>query len=411
MTAVRLMLRSRLFGAWSFSMVGRSASLVPIGLLATRGAVGDSYDVRLYIAGFAYLAGASYVLNVMNEARLFSKVGGEHSPSEVALQSGVVVGCSLIFISPLLSGAHIASVVWIGLAVGLQALTAKYRVRTIDSHKFRGAYASTGLRDLPAAVVSIGSMLITEELVRYLPFAMFVGALLQLVQLILSSRNIDRLVMRSSVMHRPAAAYSLFVALAAIALASYQPLARLFAELSAGSRSLSLYELADRPAYVVALALAGGVGTELQRRWRESNDRNVVRELAKIQFIVIAAMLLMGCVATYGAYLVRNSLAIFTDDRLIVLIPLAFLAETAYLLAVLRTRLIMANGSGRPIVVAYGAGLLVMSCSWIVWSIASPASALVAVPIASMFGFGVACSIQHIFIRKMVGVRGATVES
>ena len=401
---MRNVIRSRLFGAWIFSMIGRVVSLVPLALLVARGDLASHEQVKLYIAAFAYVASASYVLNTVNEAHLFSKTAREHASVEILMQSVATVALGLAFLAPVLAGSTVLSGGAVIVAIALQPLVAQFRTRAIDSGRFRGAYASTALRDLPVAFISIGALFITPELVRFLAGGVLLGTLIQLVHVLLASASRDAPKLASKGVG--GSTYTAIIAFSAISLAAYQPLARLFAELSEGASSLSTYELSDRPAYMVALALAGGVGTELQRRWRDSTLETVLRELAHAQRLIIIGMTVIGAATVAVAYTFRSDIQLLSDGPLLVLLPLSFVAESLYLLAILRTRLLLANHGGVWVVRAYSLGLVAMSCVWVMWRFVSEPNALLAVPVASIVGFGVAVVTQHLGIRRLalVGV-------
>lgn len=400
---VRHIIRSRLFGAWMFSMIGRAVSLVPLVLLLARGGLASQEPVKLYIAAFAYIASASYVLNTVNEAHLFSKATRERASVETLIQSAVTIALGFVFLAPVLSGGSALAGVAVVLAIALQPVVAQYRTKAIDSGRFRGAYASTALRDLPVALIAVGALFITPDLVRYLAGGVLLGTVIQLVHVLLASGSRDVPKPVSGVTGD--STYTAIIALSAISIAAYQPLARLFAELSVGASSLSTYELSDRPAYMVALVFAGGVATELQRRWRDSTIETVLRELAHAQWLVIMGMTMVGAVTVGVAYAFRSDVQLLSNGPLLVLLPLAFVAETLYLLAVLRTRLILANRGGIWVVRAYGLGLVAMSSIWLAWRFVSESNALLAVPVASIVGFSVAVVIQHLGIKRMALLR------
>lgn len=396
---VRKILRSRLFGAWVFSMIGRMVSLVPLALLVVRGDLASHDQVKLYIATFAYVASSSYVLNTINEAHLFSKSAGERSSAEVVIQSVVTVAFGLAFLSPVLADGTLLSGATVIVAIALQPLVAQFRTRAIDSGRFRGAYASTALRDLPVAVTSIGVLAITPDLVRFLPAGVLLGTVVQLVHVLAASAKRDAPLLAPD--RVSGSTYTAVIALSAVSLAAYQPLARLFAELSEGINALSTYELSDRPAYMVALALAGGVGTELQRRWRDSTLETVLRELAHAERIVIIGMAAVGVATVAVAYAFRGDIQLLSSGPLLILLPLSFIAESLYLLAILRTRLILANYGGVWVVRAYVLGLASMSCLWLLWRVVSEPNALLAVPVASIVGFSTAVAVQQVGIKRL----------
>lgn len=404
---IKTIIRSRLFGAWVFSMIGRAVSLVPLALLVARGDLASHSEVKLYIASFAYVASASYVLNTVNEARLFSKAAREHTSLEILIQSAATVALCFAFLGPVLAGGSLLAGAAVVMAIALQPLVAQFRTRAVDSGRFRGAYASTALRDLPVALISIGALVISPELVRYLPAAVLLGTLVQLVHVLLASASHDARTMASDNIVS-GSTYTAIVAVAAISFAAYQPLARLFAELSAGASSLSTYELSDRAAYMVALAFAGGVATELQRRWRDSSLETVLRELAHAQRLVIIGMALVGAATVAVAYTFRADVQLLSHGPLLFLLPLSFVAETMYLLAILRTRLILANNGGVWVVRAYVVGLVCMSSVWLTWRFVSESNALLAVPVASIVGFSVAVAIQQLGARRLFQVRAIT---
>lgn len=402
---MRIFIRSRLFGAWSFSILGRAVSLVPLALIAAREDLADDGYIRLYIVAFTYIAAASYVLNTVNEALLFSKERNSGRPIDRAIQSIVTTVLGVAFLAPVLNVEPMSSAAVLS-AIALQSVVAYVRTQVIDSGSYRGAYASTALRDLPAAFVALSALTISSIAVAYLPVAVLIGTFLQLGYLCKASarRRADERSSSGDRIDRRFQARVVLVAAGAICLASYQPLARLFAGLLVDPRSLSIYELADRPAYMIALAVAGGVGTEFQRRWRDKPLVEVMREVRKAEIMVVAGMLLAGLTIFTLVLLFRSYIQPSSSGLLLSVLPLCFVAQTMYLLAVLRTRVLLANSKETWVVWAYAGGLVAMVISWLGWNLVG-SSSLPSVPISGLVGFAIAVQLQQMGVRRSIGLR------
>lgn len=354
--------RTRLFGAWGYSMLARCVSLIPLALFAAHESSGASHAGRLYISAFAIVASLSYVLNSLNEAQLFTKEPRRATSWGLLVQCICCLVAGSLLLAPLVKGA-----LWtddlVMVAFAVQPLVARTRTQLVDTTRYRGAYSSTALRDSPSAVVAVYA-LTHDSATGWLPFALVFGCMFQ--WLYLFHRQPARWKRGKPSGHTTLVSNSrnaMWVLLGAVSLAAFQPLARFFVQFGRQELGLAAYELADRPAYIVALTIAGGVGTELQRRWRDASLGEAREEIRRARYLVTILMTL-GLVATWiTASLLRSHLPIVESGHLLALLPITFASNLLYLFCILHTRLLIANGRPQQATTAYAAGLVSMGAT------------------------------------------------
>lgn len=385
--------RSRLFGAWAASLLARSISLAPLALLLIREDFATLPEVRIFILTFAVVGASSYSLNQVHEYKQFHAGGtGRHALLGNILQYAGVTVFSLLVLVPLIHEAPWATLLG-AIAVVPQPATALYRARTVDSNeRYRIAYLSTAIRDaLPAAVCLHAA--ITATAPQHIVLAFTLGTYIQLALLHFVSRG-DFPNYPTSGYKRSGIAY---VLLGAVCLALYQPIARVFAESMPSDAALAQYELAERPAYTLALVLAGGVGTELQRRWTRSSARQRRRELTRILVIFAGVMIVTGSVIVIGAAALSRHFPI-VDETLVSVLAIAFASNTAYLISVTLSRLTLAKGRPRASLAGYGAGLITMLIAWLI--LEQGESSLIIVPISVTAGYVTSIAVMSFASRR-----------
>ena len=380
--------KSRLFGAWANSMFARTISLVPLALFALQIESASSRAGRMYIATFAIIASASYALNTVNEAQRFAKQSSTTTNRALVLQSLICLVAGAALLSPLLHDPSATDPLLL-LAIATQPFVALARTRVVDSDRYRGAYSSTGLRDAPSAIVALVA-LVSASATDWLPFSLAAGCLAQWAYLAWASRSVGKDDLSASKEPSSTKVWAVYVALSAVALAAFQPVARFFVEFGHSALGLASYELADRPAYIVALTIAGGVGTELQRRWRDASLSAARAELHRSERLIMLAMVTAFAVAWVGAFLLRDTLEIIRDGDLLILLPLSFAANIVYVLCILRNRLLMACSLPQTVFHAFAAGVVVLSLVCLVARLTTGPYDTVVVSSATLGGFVVA---------------------
>jgi hypothetical protein len=398
-TSFRRLAGSRLFGAWGSTMMGRAISLIPIAVLLFLPELAGDIHVRVYVASFAYVAGVSYVWNVVNENALFSVRRTQARPRTLLAHCAITIGVFVVFVWSFRS-AGLLSILLVSAAVAGQPVTAAIRAKVIDSISYKYAYGSVATRDMPAAVVALGALLTDSSFLSYLPGALLLGSAVQLAQLKRLSTSHASSAQRFESIRAPSA---LVAAASAIALAVYQPLTRLLAEWSPGPQSLVTYELAERPAYLFALALAGGVGTELQRRWRVLDSITAWRELVRASRLAAVGMMIGTAFTMVGAVLVVGPLVPALPYVLLILLPLCFLANLLFLIAVLFTRILFAWDRPKHTLKAYTLGLAIAVLTWLSATAALETRPLIVVPITAAAGFAVSLAYQLVAVRRILG--------
>lgn len=350
-------LRSRIFGAWIHSVLARTVALVPLVLFAFDQDAAQSADGKSYIAAFVFIAASSYVFNSLAEFRRFGGTGAESKGPLFGAIAALTFAPYILLAagpSPLDGGA-------LTLAAAVQPAMARARVLLIDGPLYRFAYLSSAIRDLPAAVVGVAS-LYQSDFLPLMPLAFSVGCIMQFAcarALTGGSQQMFAEPSTSSSIPGPALA-----GLSAIALAAFQPASRLLASRSDSGVSLARYELADRPGYLLAIVIAGGVATELQRRWRFADTRSAAKELGIAYLVSALLMVFAGFVVSSATYLMPESSLLHPTAFLSVLLP-ALLANTIYLWCALRTRFLLSQGRPGRTVVAYLVGLVALLGSWL----------------------------------------------
>lgn len=394
------MKRSRLFGAWSASLGSRSISLIPIVGLLFAGQVVETIEVRMYIASFAYIAASSYILNFVTEGTRFtSRKGLVRTKAGDATWVGLSIFGWLLFAIPYLTGPLPIQAGLVG-AVALQAAIARWRIRTIDSPRFRSGYVSTAVRDAPAATITILGLLFNTRLMVGLPLGLAVGAGLQYAFLRhRASLYGDRLADVQLAMTRASSPASpqVLLALSAVCLAAFQPLMRTLAEIAEGPDSLFNFELADRPAYILALVLAGGVGTELQRRWREMSTQAALRELFLAVLSVVPVMAVGLLAAQFGFRVVEGLRPGTLPSTLGALLTGTFIANGLYLWSVATSRALVSRGCYAANLVGFGLGLSTFLIAWCVLEAAVALEPTLRVPASAGLGFAVAFVTHLVF--------------
>jgi hypothetical protein len=391
-----------LAGAWAFSLLGRAVSLVPIAVLLLETEAAADESVRLYLTLFAWVASASYVLTYVYEAQRFSARRERTTGSAILAHSALSTVAVLPFIAPL-PNLSMGEIVITLVAACLQPLVARLRTLAIDSSRYRPAYASTGVRDTPAALLAVLSLGLGGSVLSVLPLALAGGVVLQLLVLRLVSRHVHIAPPDPDPAPRDATlGAGLVVAASALFLAAFPPVARVLAELSGEPTSLAQFEFAERPAYTIGIAVAGGVGTELQRRWRDRSGMAIRTELRRAQRLITIALLAFGGAIWMAAWLLQSVTTLDFGSSFLVLLPLCILSNGLYLFAVLRTRLLLAVGHPRPTAAAYAAGLLVAVTVWALLGLSTAGPTVVYVPVSTSIGFLVALVSQDAAARKFL---------
>lgn len=393
---VRSALGSRLFGAWSTSMAARAIALVPLLLFSLDEDAASEAPVHAYIMGFAFVTASSYVWNTVYE---YQHLGSSFTKRD-SRYLGPTIITAAAFIPYLLSSspAHFIDTVLLMLAVGMQPVTARLRVASVSGANYKFGYLATGFRDFPTAITALSAFFSTSA-VHLIPASLAVGSLLQYIILrYMNPAAPDRA--RTRALHSGGLTLA---ALSALTLATYQPLGRLLAGMLPDSTSIALYDIADRPAYMLALVIAGGLATELQRRWRHLPLTQANRELRTASVLAVALMATAALPLALVSLLAPSSSLLSPGTFLPVALP-ALAANAAYLWSVLRTRLLMGVGAAGRVTISYGSGLLVAIAAWAAFTtLATPTAAHIAV--CMFFGFCVAATIQsqHDAIRRGKG--------
>lgn len=387
---------SRLFGAWFGSMIARTVSLVPLAFILVRPDMSSAPAIRSYILTFSILASSSYALNQLYEFEHFHRSDVRRTTGYARLlQSGTVAFAAVMLLSPLYSTDQYAVIGGV-MAAFLQPAIAHRRTLLVNtSELYRIGYLSTGVRDaLPAAIAT--AALISGGAPHYIGIALLMGCILQYVVLTFYCRRAAIPVSPVSISLSGHTRQVAPVLLAAVSLALFQPIAKSLAEQLPASDSLSLYELADRPAYTVALVAAGGVGTELQRRWSGMPVAQRRSELSKALKAFIVIMGATGIVAT-GLVIVLTRYWDEFNSTLLLLVPLAFTSNLLYLLSVGHTRLLFAEKRPGMAARAYIYGVAVMVLTWLF--VRPHWSEVALIPIIVAFGFAVSVVVARLALR------------
>lgn len=382
--------RSRLGAAWLLSVASRGVSLVPLALIAFSVRSQGLPEVRAYIITFAVVAAASYILNTLAESSLLSRTAVSITGAHHITLALITTALCLASLGPLAIENPFTVALPSSIACALQPWTSVARTKALDSDAYKIAYSATAARDLPAAVLSIIALVIDLRWASALPWGVAVGSVLQLMWL--KSRD-DRSALPTG---SGAANTLVWAGISAFALAAFSPMIRVMVEGLARADSLALFELADRPAYVAALALAGGVGSELQRRWRDMTTSEVRREYKRVCFIWLTGMATSCVIVLAAVVLGRRFVDAMQDPLLPWLIVGTFIANSAYLVSVANTRFLMSLGrmhyAARGHLVGIGVAL-------VTGLILASAELLLALPLCVALGHSTSAVIQRHSLR------------
>lgn len=260
---------SRLALVWAYSMAARSTAFLVVVAISW-------VSPQLEAAGSAYIlafAANAFVAYVFNHVTETSAIGGSSKPKVPALI--VILGSVLVGVTIVLSRGSAIEVCLVIGCTSLQAGIAANRARLVAAGEVLVPYGAPILRDLPMLMLAAAT--VWGELTPAGTFgtmALAVGVSIQALALWLRGRRREFEVSKGLSYQGIG-----FVLVGAIALAG-MPLVLRAVVSNRGSRAdLVSFEAIDRFGYVISIAVLGGIGTELQRRWAHSEGSTARAEM------------------------------------------------------------------------------------------------------------------------------------
>ena len=350
--------------AWFTSLGARVPAFLNVVLLAHIFGEGSDFATA-YVLLFAVNAAVAYLVNNFSETASLAAGSDQAARLPGALVALAIVGPAVTIAAVGVSWLAVGAAATMGVA---QVLIAERRARLLVAGDIGFAYGSVVLRDLPitAALAAVGLGFLTLGPVAATGLVWF-GVWCQCLVLTWFVRR--RL--GNDAIGRPAEnttpwQTAVLILVGAIGLAGLPVMIRSGLARLGSADELVEFEALDRLGYIVSIAVLGGVGTELQRRWARS--ASVERARLELRTTVLI-LLSLGMIAAVFAFLVGTAplKLLFgqssIDDASPRVMAVVLLGGGLNLAAIACSRFLLAAGRYSAVAGAFGSALVISGVS------------------------------------------------